>query len=111
MKYFLVLTIFLLVFSACSNKKFKTDQIIEDNNQAAEFINLEDGNYIIDVGPNLFSMEEVIKHDKVEDCWVVLGDKIYDVTDHNFGCGIDITEFHHDNNEFDWDDHYIGDLE
>jgi len=28
-----------------------------------------------------FTMEEVAKHDKKNDCWIVIKDKVYDITD------------------------------
>ena len=31
-------------------------------------------------GPKKYSLEEVWKHDKTDDCWIIIDDKVYDVS-------------------------------
>jgi cytochrome b involved in lipid metabolism len=129
MKYFLILPIFLLALAGCGHKSVENT---DNANPPADSINLEDGNHIIDVGPNIFSMEEIAKHDNPEDCWFVIDNKVYDVTGYEakhpggeailVGCGKDATQLfetrpmgsgtpHSDKARSYMPNYYIGDLE
>ncbi len=122
MKYFILLSVFLLVLTACGNKTVDT----KTSNPPAETINIEDGNYIINVGQNVFSIDELARHDNQEDCWLVINNKVYDVTGYEDshpggkdlleGCGKDATDLFFDTPHSEkassyLPDFYIGDLE
>ncbi len=85
----------------------------------------------VDVLPAMYNLAEVAEHAVKTDCWIVIGEKVYDVTDIEShpgqdaifeGCGIDATLLFetrpmgsgtsHSEQARNWmEDFYIGDLE
>jgi len=144
-KYFFVLIIASFILTACTSFNVKTNnddyidipeisndvndtkkqQVLdkEKNMTKVELERFEQDVYVEEVKTfGWIKMSEVEKHNKEKDCWVVIHDRIFDVTEYgNFsnnyvleGCGIDITydlEKHNIYLDDTLDEYYLGDLE
>lgn len=119
----------ILLISGCTvteNKEdsTKSENILEENDNTQEKIN--------DNTKNTYSMAKISSHNSKEDCWLLINNKVYDVTSFISshpggsailqGCGKDATELYetrpmgsgtpHSSNARDMlKEYYIGDLE
>jgi len=98
MKKLSILILATLVFTACTGQTSdETAENVADNNIAKN--NLVDNKEVVTT--KTFTLDEVGRHNTPDDCWLIIDEKVYDVSDYGTdhpggdtvyeGCGKDAT--------------------
>jgi len=133
MKKFFLLTLSLLLLSACTSSTPNEqapgiDSPFEAKDEMPGELNPAPPQ--VDLGAELFTLENISLHNTEDDCWLLIDGKVYDVSNYSGhpggdtvfeGCGIDATELfetrpmgsgtpHSDDARQGLIEFYIGDL-